>query len=202
MRGLIPVCTAALLAGLVPGAAGAQSLCASISIPDELELACTVPPTPPGSVTIQPTAGEFAALSSMRLRELDQAEDPRAWSDPPGWLREQLSIDTSGISGSLRGLTQSPDSPFAGEGSASAIDTLTGFLGRLGRLPLSGCEDPVQRSPERWEMRCDYETAGTGLHVVERLEIAGDRRFAIMYRTMNEQRLRHFEAIANSFNPG
>ncbi len=50
-------------------------------------------------------------------------------------------------------------------------------------------------------MRCNYAADGLGLQVVLRLVAAGDRRWAITMRAANEQRLRHFEAIANSFQP-
>ena len=50
-------------------------------------------------------------------------------------------------------------------------------------------------------MRCSYAADGLGLLVVLRLVAAGDRRWAITMRAANEQRLRHFEAIANSFQP-
>ena len=35
----------------------------------------------------------------------------------------------------------------------------------------------------------------------QRLVEAGEQRFAVSYWAADEQRLRHLEAIANSFNP-
>jgi hypothetical protein len=50
-------------------------------------------------------------------------------------------------------------------------------------------------------MDCSFTGGGIGLLVQHRLVAAGDRRYAIGMRAANEQRLRHFEAIANSFAP-
>jgi hypothetical protein len=50
-------------------------------------------------------------------------------------------------------------------------------------------------------MECRYTAGGFGVYLDERLEIEGGRRYLVTMRTMNEQRLRHFQAIANSFKP-
>jgi hypothetical protein len=50
-------------------------------------------------------------------------------------------------------------------------------------------------------MRCSFTPGGVGMLVHLRLVVQGERRWAITMRSANEQRLRHFEAIANSFGP-
>ena len=71
----------------------------------------------------------------------------------------------------------------------------------MSALALSACDEPAPDGRERWQMRCSYAADGLGLTVILRLVAAGDRRWAITKRAANEQRLRHFEAIANSFQP-
>jgi hypothetical protein len=195
-----------LLVGALPTAAQtedratADRLCQQITIPDQLDLACVPQPVGDG-VTVEPTAGDFASLSRMTLEPVERTEANRlAWSDPAEWLKQQLTLDTSGLAGAAEGLTQSPDSPFAGEGAVTALDSVVGFLNQLGQLPLAVCDDPAQRG-EIWEMDCRIEIAGFGAYLAQRLVIDGEDRYAIGIRTMNPQRLRHFEAIANSFRP-
>ena len=50
-------------------------------------------------------------------------------------------------------------------------------------------------------MDCSFTAGGIGLFVQHRLIAAGDQRWGLTMRAANEQRLRHFEAIANSFTP-
>ena len=193
---------AALLLPLLGGPATARDPCDRITIPDQLGLACA-PAAEPGAVEVVPTGGAFALLSRMTLRPLDRAgADALAWSDPPGWLRAQMTPDTSRLADALGGLAEDPDSPFTGEQSTAAVESLRRALAGISALALSACADPVPDGAEGWQMRCSYATDGLGLHLVLRLVGAGERRWAVTMRAANEQRLRHFEAIANSFQPG
>lgn len=191
-----------LLVGLVGGPATAQGLCDALTIPTELGLVCKPVAGRPEEVVVEPTAGQFAALSRLTARELRQTgPDALAWSDPVAWLRQQLTLSTGDVAGALRGLAQSPDSPLSGPGTTGAIDAITGLLDRLARVALMGCEDGRETQPGRFELRCRYEVAGLAAQLVERVVVQGQRRFALVLYTMNEQRLRHLEAIANSFKP-
>jgi hypothetical protein len=192
------IAASALLAGL--GSAEAAVQCDAVEIPDQLDLACRAAVDGAG-IVIEPVSNEFASLSRMTITELARDEDPLAWTDPETWLRDQLSIDTSGLSGAVDDLADSPDSPFTGSVAESMLGSVAGFLDGLGSVALSGCEEPEHRREERWSMPCRFEAAGLGVYILERLEIEGERRWGVMIRTMNEQRLRHFEAIANSFSP-
>jgi hypothetical protein len=196
---------AALVLGLATAAApaGAADLCATLTIPPELGLTCAPVADRPGEVAVEPASGQFAGLSRLTLRELRKdGPDALAWTDPRAWLRQQLTVNTGDVAGALRGLAESPDSPLAGPGAAGAVGAISSFLDRLARVALLGCEDAEEKAPGRIELRCRYEVAGLAVQLTERVAIAGDRRWALVMRTMNEQRLRHLEAIANSFQPG
>jgi hypothetical protein len=52
---------------------------------------------------------------------------------------------------------------------------------------------------ETWEMACEWEVGPLRQFMRFRLIEKGSERYAIRIRTMNEQRLRHLVAIANSF---
>ena len=183
------------------GPASAQDLCSQLTIPSQLGLACA-PAADPGTVEVTPVGGTFALLSRMSLRPLDQAgADAQAWSDPSGWLRAQMTPDTTRLSESLGGLVEDPDSPFTGDQASAALESLKRALAGVSALALGACDEPALDGPDRWQMRCNYAADGLGLQVVLRLVVAGDRRWAITMRAANEQRLRHFEAIASSFQP-
>jgi hypothetical protein len=193
-----------LLAAGIAGPALAQDLCAELTLPPALDLSCTpVPELAQGAVAVAPVGGTFAALSRMTVRPLvREGEDALAWRDPAAWLRRQMTMDTAGYADLLSGLAGSPDSPFAGESARGALDSLKSALGSMGRLPLTACDEPSATIPDRqWDMRCSFTAGGLGLLMHLRLVAAGEERWALTMRAANEQRLRHFEAIANSFAP-
>lgn len=191
---------------LQAAAAGAEAqestaLCAALAIPEELALACEALPGGQNGILVRPREGGFAALSRMRLRKLDPAADALAWSDPAAWLERQMTLDTAGFAAALRKLVDDPDSPLAGEGARAAIDTLLGAIDRLGRLALQACESPQLRRDGRHVMSCRFAAGGFGLFLDLQLLRRGEERWAVQLRTMNEQRLRHFQALANAFAP-
>jgi hypothetical protein len=191
---------AALLAWAGP--IHAQDLCGRLTIPSQLGLACAAG-TEPGTTEVMPAGGTFALLSRMSVRPLDRnGPDAQAWTDPSGWLRAQMTPDTTRLSESLGGLVDDPDSPFTGDQASSAVETLKRALAGVSALALSACDEAAPDGPDRWQMRCTYAADGLGLNVVLRLVAAGEQRWAITMRAANAQRLRHFEAIANSFQPG
>jgi hypothetical protein len=178
------------------------ALCGALSIPAELGLLCE--PLPGGTgVAVRPAEGGFAALSRLTLRRLDRqaAADALAWSDPAAWLERQMTLDTAGFAAALRRLADDPDSPLAGEGLRAAVETLTGVVDRLGKLALAACESPQLRREGRHVMSCRFTAGGFGLLLELQLLRSGEERWALALRTMNEQRLRHFQALASAFRP-
>jgi hypothetical protein len=209
LRLVLPVAVAVVAAALAGGgctvAATGADLCTGLRIPEALDLTCKpAPELAPGAVEVTPPPDEpFAALSRMTVRPLQRTgPDALAWTDPPEWLRRQMTVDTSSYAGLLAGLADSPDSPFAGEGAKAALQSLENLLSSMGRLPLAACDEPATASEaDRWDMRCNFTTAGVGMLVHLRLVARGEERWALTLRSANEQRLRHFEAIANAFAP-
>lgn len=198
----------ALAAGLGPAAraeapADPPALCAALAIPAELGLVCEPQPGDQPAVVVRPAEGGFAALSRLTVRRLDRAlaADATAWSDPGAWLERQMTLDTAGFAAALRRLADDPDSPLAGEGARSAVDTLLGAVDALGRLALAACESPAPRRDGRHVMSCRFTAGGFGLLLDLQLVRSGEERWAIALRTMNEQRLRHFRALAGAFEP-
>lgn len=201
MRGAL---TAVFLAAAAcaTGPAASADLCTALTIPAQLQLACEpAPESGAGAVAIAPTEGTFAALSRMTVRPLTRAEDELAWTDPKAWLQRRVTLDTSATSAQLEGLTQDPDSPFAGPEAEGALKSLENLLTGVARLPLNACNDPAETEPGRWSMDCSFTAGGIGILLQHRLVAEGDRRWGMTLRAANRQRLRHFEAIASSFAP-
>ena len=192
-----------LLASACTLPAGAANLCSSLTVPADLGLGCApAADVAPAAVAVTPGSDSgFAGLSRLSLRPLDRAQDPLAWSDPAAWLQQQMTVDTSSYAGVLGGAADDPDSPFAGPEARSALDSFVGVLQGLGRLPLNACDTPLEQTVGRWSMSCRFTMGGLGMLMQLRLVADGDRRWAMTARAANEQRLRHFEAIANSFVP-
>lgn len=190
-------------AAAAPDTGRAEALCAAFSIPPELGLLCESAGGEQPGVVIRPGEGGFAALSRLAVRRLDRnlAADALAWSDPAAWLERQMTLDTAGFAAALRRLVDDPDSPLAGEGTRAAVDTLLGAVDRLGRLALQACESPQLRRDGRHVMSCRFTAGGFGLLLDLQLLRAGEERWALSLRTMNEQRLRHFQALASAFSP-
>lgn len=200
----------AFLARLLPaGEVAAQqdqdpaALCAALSIPAELGLVCEPAEGEVAGVVVRPQGSGFAALSRLTLRRLDRdsTADALAWSDPAAWLERQMTLDTAGFATALRRLVEDPDSPLAGETMRAAVETLLGAIDRLGKLALAGCESPQLRRDGRHVMSCRFTAGGFGVLLELQLVRNGDERWALALRTMNEQRLRHFQALAGAFRP-
>lgn len=90
---------------------------------------------------------------------------------------------------------------FADSQAKQAVAAFRRALEGLAALPLAACNEPAPTDADEWSMRCDFASDGIGLHMALRLVVQDDRRWAITMRSASEQRLRHFEAIANSFQP-
>jgi hypothetical protein len=79
------------------------------------------------------------------------------------------------------------------------VDGLITMLSGWGQLPHQACTRGHR--PGRYQLRCDWGAALLGVEATLRLVEAGDDRYAISYWAVDERRLRHLEAIANSFEP-
>ena len=176
-----------------------EDLCARLSVPDGAGLACMVRSDPAGSglaAVVQPTDSDFGPLSELTLRRVEEPIE-----DPAAWLRQQLTLDLSPVDAALNELIHGADSPITGTPLAEQLQSWRGLLGTAATLPLTGCGDPARLAggTDAWEMACEWELGGLRQYMRFRLvERAGDH-YGIRIRTMNEQRLRHLLAIANSF---
>jgi hypothetical protein len=175
-----------------------EPLCASLTVPEGLELDCVVQSDVAGAgeaAVVRPTDSDFGPLSELRLHRVEATID-----DPAAWLREQLTLDLTPLDAALDELIQGPDSPITGTPLADQLQSWRGLLGSAATLPLTGCRDPVRLvREETWEMVCEWEVGSLRQFMRFRLIERDGERYAIRIRTMNEQRLRHLVAIANSF---
>ena len=84
-----------------------------------------------------------------------------------------------------------------------SMKTLIEKLQSLGSLPLEYCEPPAGKTNgagDYREMACDFELGPLSHYVVLRLQEVDGVWYYTRIRTMNERRLRHLVAIANSFH--
>ena len=185
-------------AGAPVSAQPTQALCARLTVPEGLELDCVVQSDAAGAgiaAVVRPTGSEFGPLSELQLRRVEEAID-----DPAAWLREQLTLDLTPLDAAIDELIHGPDSPITGTPLAQQLQSWRGLLGSAATLPLAGCRDPVRLArDEIWEMVCEWEVGSLRQFMRFRLIERDGERYAIRIRTMNEQRLRHLVAIANSF---
>ena len=189
-------CIAVLAGGLLtPITVPADTLCDRLTVPAQLELGCSVATDDGVRAIVQAREGTFRALSRLSLRPLDRETDELAWTDPEAWLERQMIVDLDRVAATVRDLGEDPDSPFASEMFRSAIEVLVAGLEGLSRLPLAACGD----GPSDSELTCRFGVEPVGLIVKVMLLADDDSRHAANIRTFNEQRLRHFTAIANSF---
>jgi hypothetical protein len=184
--------------GAPASAQSTEDLCARLFVPDGVALGCALRSAPAGlgsAAVVQPTDSDFAPLSELTLRHIEQPID-----DPAAWLRDQLTLDLSPVDSALEELIQGPDSPITGTPLAEQLQSWRGLLGSAATLPLAGCADPARLAGrETWEMACEWEVGPLRQYMRFRLVERAGERYAIRIRTMNEQRLRHLVAIANSF---
>jgi hypothetical protein len=185
--------------GATLAAAPGEDLCARLFVPEGYALGCTLEGDPSGSgeaAVIRPADSAFAALSALSLRRVEEPVE-----DPAAWLREQLTVDLSPVDSALKELTRGPDSPVTNTPLAEQLQAWRELLGSAATLPLAGCGEPrlLAGGVDTWEMACEWELGPLRQYMRLRLVERADERHAIRIRTMNEQRLRHLVAIANSF---
>jgi hypothetical protein len=148
-------------------------------------------------VVVRPNDG-VVTLAELTLRPLDRAEEPLAWQVPELWLDEQLAVDVNSIVSALRDASET--GPLAQPVIRATVDGLITMLSSWGQLPRRACS-PENR-PGRYQLRCDWGLASLDAKATLRLIEAGVDRYAISYWAADGRRLRHLEAIANSFEPG
>lgn len=183
-------------AGAPAWAQPTAALCARLSVPEAIELDCALESDSTGlAAVVRPTESSFSPLSELRLRRVEEAIE-----DPAAWLREQLTLDLSPLDSALEELIHGADSPITGTPLADQLQSWRGLLGSAATLPLAGCRDPARLvREEAWEMACEWEVGPLRQYMRFRLVERDGEHYAIRIRTMNEQRLRHLVAIANSF---
>jgi hypothetical protein len=148
---------------------------------------------------VRPLDGPFAGLSTIELRAVD--EDI---ADTDAWLRAQMSADI-GDEVALEALFDSPDSPFSDPVFGllrSGLKKIAEELARLGQLPLEFCDEPRaghNAAGDFRELICTIDMGPIKQYYVLRLQRAGGVWYYTAIRTMNQRRLRHLVAIANSF---
>ncbi|MGF1641643.1 MAG: hypothetical protein ACFCUO_11900 [Rhodospirillales bacterium] len=152
-----------------------------------------------GVLTVRPEDGPFARLSTVRLREVAGPVE-----DAGAWLKRRITLDVAGEDRVAK-LLDSPDSPFGDpmfDALREAIPRLFSGFRELSALPLDACEGPAtayNAAGELHELYCAFQVGPLRQYLVLRLQNAGDRWYYTEIRAMNERRLRHLIAIANSF---
>jgi hypothetical protein len=188
----------ATLASASSEAAPVGDLCDRLFLPEGYQLDCTVQGSAAVSgptAVVRPVEGAFAPLSELTIRPLEAPVD-----DPAQWLREQVTIDLTGVEDSLAGLAKSPDSPFAGSSIDEHLESWLDLLDSLAGLPLEGCGEPAARpADDGWQLTCEWPLGPLRQYLTLRLVERDGEPYAMRIRAMNEQRLRHLVAIANSF---
>ncbi len=148
---------------------------------------------------VRPVEGPFSELSTIALRAVRGEV-----SDPDAWLAARLTAQL-GDPAAVEEVFTSPDSPFTDpvfDALKKSLPELFASLQDLGRIPLSFCEEPItgyNASGEFRELYCNYNFGPIRQFVVLRLQDSGKGWYFTEIRTMNERRLRHLIAIANSF---
>ena len=152
-------------------------------------------------ITVRPQPGPFSDLSEVNLRRvIGHVEDPDAW------LQRRVTAEVVDKE-VMDDVLESPDSPFADpmfDAVRKAIPQLFAGVQELSKLPLRFCDGPSTASnppgPLR-ELACTYQLGPFRQYFVFRLQQVDGVWYYTAIRAMNEKRLRHLIAIANSFRP-
>ena len=156
-------------------------------------------------VTVTPAEGPFSELSEIVLARVTgavAATDAAA----DAWLAARLTAEVA-APGEIERLLDGPDSPFgdpAFDALRRALPELFAGLQTMGRLPLEFCDPPragYNASGAFRERYCTFAIGPLRKFVVLRMQQAGDAWYYTQITAMNERRLRHLTAIANSFAP-
>lgn len=151
-------------------------------------------------MTVRPATGEFAHLSAVHLREVTGVVE-----DPDDWLRDRIALEIGPMPDAEEDWLSGPDSPFSDpvfDALRKAISELFAMAQRLAEVPLEACDDPTtghNASGRFRELYCVFAVGPIRQYTVLRLQSADGDWYFTEIRTMNERRLRHLMAIANSF---
>jgi len=199
----IPALAVALFAAAVASAPAASAQ--SFDVPDGFVSEIVREPSDiAGSsavLRVRPDDGAFADLSSIELRPLTGAI-----ADPAAWLKDRMTGSFDMLSADPGGGMESPDSPFADPAFDSLRDSVAALiehLRSLGTLPLEFCDEPKATSGavgDYHEMACHFALGPISQYLVLRLHEIDGVWYYTRIQTMNERRLRHLVAIANSFH--
>lgn len=203
---IAPVAAAAALLTMVCCAGAAPAHAQAFDVPPGFVVVDEPEISPGGDwrgvVMVRPEPGPFSDLSTIRLREVTVEVD-----DPDEWLRDRMSADIGGEE-AAKSLLDSPDSPFGDPAFDKLRETLPQVfrqLDELSKLPLEFCEGPdaaYNAAGRLRELYCVYQAGPFRQFLILRLQEADGRWFYTEIRAMNEKRLRHLIAIANSFRMG
>ena len=194
------VAVAGLLAGVVWTSTG---MAQQFDVPDgfvvapEADTARSQDWTP--VTVVRPVEGPFSELSTISLRAVRGEV-----TDPDAWLTDRLTARI-GDPAAVEEVFSSPDSPFSDpvfDALKKSLPELFASLQSLGRIPLHFCEEPTtgyNASGEFRELFCSFNFGPVRQIVVLRLQDTGKGWYFTEIKTMNERRLRHLVAIANSF---
>lgn len=153
-----------------------------------------------GILTVRPVDGAFSGLSSVKLRAVVGEVD-----DADGWLRNRLTAEVASED-EVDSVLDGPDSPFTDpmfDALKEAIPQMFSGFRQLSKIPLEYCEGPAtayNAAGELRELYCAFQIGPLRQYLVLRLQEAGGHWYYTEIRAMNERRLRHLVAIANSFN--
>ena len=191
----LALATLALLGGRA--AASEDTLCERLFVPEGYALDCSVQTAVAEDdwlLKVHPVEGAFAPLSELSIRPV---REPVA--DPNAWLREQLTLDMSSFDATLEELLHGADSPLADTPIVGQLESWRSLLRQAAGWPLAGCDEPELADDDSWHMECAWELGPFRQYMALRLIEADGERYAVRIRAMNEQRMRHLVAIANSF---
>jgi hypothetical protein len=201
IRGLLlaALLAAGLPAGSMPAVAAAPGdPCGLLFVPQGYQLRCTVERglEDDWRLVVRPESSPFAALSELSIAPVEGPVD-----DPETWLRDQLRLDLGGLEHAVRALAESDDSPFA-EAQVAPLEAWLGMITMLAEWPLQSCDEPAATpgtaDEEDSELACEWQLGPFHQHLVLRLVERDGQHYVVRVRAMNERRLRHLVAIANS----
>jgi hypothetical protein len=152
-------------------------------------------------MTVRPEPGPFSDLSEVNLRQvIGQLEEPDEWLE----RRVTAELVDHEV---MEDVLESPDSPFADpmfDLVRDAIPQLYAGIQELSKLPLRFCDGPLtayNASGPLRELNCTYQLGPFRQYFIFRLQQVEGAWYYTEIRAMNEKRLRHLIAIANSFKP-
>ncbi|MCH9050328.1 MAG: hypothetical protein IIA72_04515 [Proteobacteria bacterium] len=153
-------------------------------------------------LTVSPDPGPFSDLSAIDLNQVAGAV-----KDPAAWLQRRLTLDL-GQADNPGSVFDSPDSPFSDpffDALRKAVPELMKMAEQVARLPLESCDAPgkgYNATGAFDELYCVFTAGPIRQYLVLRLQQARGHWYYTEITTMNERRLRHLLAIADTFKIG